>query len=536
MGALFRLLHAAYVLTREGVVSLLAPPDPPPMGRLALRIARWVERPDAARQSGAARLAKVLDRLGPSYIKLGQFLATRPDIVGPVVAQELTLLQDSMPPFSIREAKTTIRETLDADADVLFEELSPPLAAASIAQVHRAGIAMPATGGVAPDADFELPALAGRKQVAVKILRPGVEQRFARDLESFYLAARLAERLVPKLRRLRPVAVVDTLARTVELEMDLRLEAAALSEMAENVADDDGFRVPLVDWRRSGRRVLTLDWVDGIKLSNAQALREAGVDLPALAQNIIQSFLRHALRDGFFHADMHQGNLFVDTEGRLVAVDCGIMGRLGVEERRFLAEILYGFIRRDYRRVAEVHFEAGYVPAGQDVDMFAQALRAIGEPLQGNAAKDISMARLLTQLFEVTELFDMHTQPQLILLQKTMVVVEGVARSFDPDLNMWTTAEPVVRGWIVEHLGPSARLGQAGEGIKAIGRLVNELPALADRAESFSKELGRMSRDGVRLDAATVEALAAARARHGRSTRTALWVIAILLGLIYLAI
>jgi len=510
-GAFFRLLRAGHVMLREGVVTLLAPPDPPAGARLILRAAAMMERSGARQTEGAARLTRALEKLGPSYVKLGQFLATRPDIVGPAVAAELTPLQDRLPAFSMDAAQSAIEDALDQPLAQVYQSFSDPVAAASIAQVHRAVIV--------DDVGTE-------RTVAVKILRPDVESRFARDVECFYLAARSVERFMPRTRRLRPIAVVDTLARSVELEMDLRLEAAALSEMAENTADDPGFHVPGVDWTRSARRVLTLDWVDGIKLSDLDGLEKAGIDFVATSRNIIQSFLRHALRDGFFHADMHQGNLFIDDTGRLVAVDFGIMGRLSPKERRFLAEILYGFITRNYRRVAEVHFEAGYVPADQDVEMFAQALRAIGEPLQGHAAKDISMARLLTQLFEVTELFNMHTQPQLILLQKTMVVVEGVARSLDPDLNMWTTADPVVRAWIERHLGPAGQLEKAGDGISAIGRLVNELPDLADRAGRLSADMAQMADTGLKLDPETISAIGRAEARQTRWGRIALWVIA----------
>jgi ubiquinone biosynthesis protein len=254
------------------------------------------------------------------------------------------------------------------------------------------------------------------------------------------------------------VEVTRTLEQTTKIEMDLRLEAAALSEIAENTAADPGFRVPSVDWERTGRDVLTMEWIDGVKMSDVEGLREAGHDLERLAANLIQSFLRHTLRDGFFHADMHPGNLFVEADGTIVAVDLGITGRLGKKERRFLAEILYGFITRDYRRVAEVHFEAGYVPRIHNVAAFAQAIRAIGEPIHGQPAETISMARLLTLLFEVTELFDMMTRPELLMLQKTMVVVEGVARTLDPAFNMWKTAEPVVGAWIRDNLGPRGQV------------------------------------------------------------------------------
>jgi ubiquinone biosynthesis protein len=313
----------------------------------------------------------------------------------------------------------------------------------------------------------------------------------------------------------------------VAIEMDLRLEAAALSEMAELTAGDDGFRVPKVEWALTARDVLTMEWIDGIKLSDTAALVAAGHDLKTLARRLMQAFLRQALRDGFFHADMHQGNFFVDAAGNIVAVDFGIMGRLGPKERRFLAEILYGFITRDYRRVAEVHFEAGYVPRTHAVDDFAQAIRAIGEPIHGQSARDISMARLLTLLFEITEIFDMQTRSELLLLQKTMVVVEGVSRSLDPDFDMWAVSEPVIRDWMERNLGPVGKLEQVAGGLQSLGRLAGELPALAERAERLSREFDQMGERGIRLDPETIAEIGKAEAREGRWGRVALWVIAV---------
>ncbi len=251
--------------------------------------------------------------------------------------------------------------------------------------------------------------------------------------------------------------------------------------------------MPKVDWERTARRVLTLDWIEGIKLTDMAAIEAAGLDRRALGLNVIRSFLKHSIRDGFFHADMHQGNLFVDPrDGALIAVDFGIMGRIGPKERRFLAEILYGFITKNYRRIAEVHFEAGYVPSTQDVAAFAQALRAVGEPIMGLPAAEISMARLLTQLFEITELFEMRMRPELLLLQKTMVVVEGVARSLDPNLNMWIAAEPVVRAWIEEQLGPGAQLREAVANMAALAAALRQAPQLIEKsariAEALSEE------------------------------------------------
>ena len=485
---------AAYdaLLTPEQVKQL------PFAARLGLSIARFgTQKPD---KTGEMAVAAALSSLGPSYIKLGQFLATRPDLVGPKRAFELKSLQDRLPPFPTDIAKQTIRENLGADVNQLFAEFGPPVAAASIAQVHKA---------MSPDG----------RELAVKVLRPGVAKRFAADTDSFYFAARLMERFSAEGRRLRPVAAVKMLDQSMKQELDLRMEASALSEMAGNTKNDPGFRVPKVDWARTGREVLTTEWIDGTPISDIDALRAQGFDLPKLGDTVIQSFLRHAIRDGFFHADMHQGNLFIDRSGNLVAVDFGIVGRLGPKESMFLAEILYGFITRDYMRVSEVHFEAGYVPPDQDPAIFAQAIRAIGEPIMDRAASEISMARLLTQLFEVTAQFNMQTQPQLLLLQKTMVVVEGVARTLNPDLNMWVTAEPVVRGWIERKLGPAGKIEEAAG---SFGRMFVGLPALLEDAKRGAEMLSDMTNGGgLRLDAETTELLARAQARNSRWTR--LW-------------
>jgi len=325
--------------------------------------------------------------------------------------------------------------------------------------------------------------------------------------------------------------VVDTLKATTELEMDLRLEAAAMSEMAENIVGDralesGNLRIPTVDWRRTAQRVLTVEWIDGIPIADKARLEADGHDLRALGLTVLRSFLRHAMRDGFFHADMHQGNLLVDKAGNVVAVDFGIMGRLGAKERRFLAEILHGLINRDYRRAAEVHFWAGYVPPHHPVEVFAQALRAIGEPIHGRTAEEISMADLLGQLFAYTEVFDMETRPELINLQKTMVVVEGVARSLDPTLNIWTAAEPIAREWMEANLGAAGVLKEAREGAGEVGKLASQLPALLADAERLLGAMGEMARSGIRLDQASITRLAAEEARRSRSGRVALWVAA----------
>jgi ubiquinone biosynthesis protein len=479
-----RLLKAVFIMARHNA---LLPPErsaelPAPV-RAVLKLAQIGKTEKYDTQ--ASRLTTALASLGPSYIKLGQFLATRPDVIGFDRALELKALQDRLPPFSMAEARAIIQAELGAPVEELFTRFDEPMAAASVAQVHRA---------TTPEG----------RDVAVKILRPGIEKRFARDISSFGLAARILERFSKLGRRLRPIAGVKTLEESMNLELDLRMEASALSEIAENTKDDPGFRLPKVDWQRTAKRVLTTEWIDGLPLSDVEGIRAQGHNMSALGDTVIQCFLRQSIRDGFFHADMHQGNLMVDRAGKLVVLDFGITGRINSKEQMFLAEILFGFITRNYRRIAEVHFEAGYVPETEDVETFAQALRSIGEPILDLPADKISMARLLTQLFDVTEQFKMVTQTRLILLQKTMVVVEGVARTLNPNLNMWVTAEPVVRQWIERKLGPLGKLEEAGHAAGAFGRMALRLPDMLDEAQKATRMLSNMAEGGgLKLDAAT---------------------------------
>jgi ubiquinone biosynthesis protein len=452
-----RLARAGFVFAREGTFIDVDPVLLPPVARLPLALANLVAKRNV---HGLTGLSRAIDRLGPSYVKMGQFLSTRPDIVGAKVALELERLQDRVAPMNRQTAIAIIEKAFGAKIDTLFESFGEPVAAASIAQVHRATVRT----------------AEGVKPVAVKVLRAGIERRFARDLADMFFAARLAERMAAEMRRLRLVQVVETLARSVRMEMDFRLEAAAASEFAENSRDDPDIRAPAIDWDRTTREVMTMEWVEGVPLADPERLAGLGYDPRALARALIQTFLRTALRDGFFHADMHQGNFFVDETGRIVAVDFGIMGRLGRKERRFLAEILFGFIRRDYQRVAEVHFEAGYVPHVHKVGDFAQAIRAIGEPIHSRTADQISMAKLLTLLFDITALFDMTTRVELVMLQKTMVVVEGVARKLDPQLNMWSTSEPIVGAWIAENLGPRGLMEDAGRNLASAAAFLAEAP------------------------------------------------------------
>ena len=462
---IWRLGRVGATFARTGALKrILQQLEAPPSAHLALRLLTTPISPFGLEgDPETPAIPRALTALGPAYGKFGQILSTRPDIVGPEIARDLRILQDRLPPFPMEQARATIESELGMPLEAAFSEFEPPVAAASIAQVHPA-----------------VEALEGRK-VAVKVLRPGVEKRFRVDIDSFYFIARTLETLLPSTRRLRPTAVVEHFEGVVLAEMDLRLEAASASEFHDNTRDDPLFRVPEIRWDLSGRRVMTMEWVEGAPMGDTEALSALGVDVTRLAERILQTFLDHALRDGFFHADMHQGNLKVRRDGAILALDFGIMGRIDPLTRRYYAEILYGFLRRDYRRIAEVHFEAGYVPPDQDVDLFAQALRSIGEPIFGQDVSRISMARLLAHLFEVTERFGMRTRTELILLQRTMVVVEGVARSLDPNTNIWKAARPVVESWMRENLGPKAVARDLRDAAVVLARYAPRLPGIAEK-------------------------------------------------------
>ncbi|NQW13411.1 MAG: 2-polyprenylphenol 6-hydroxylase [Rhodobacter sp.] len=462
----WRLIRTGATFERTGAMKLaLEALDAPPALRIAARIMGWPFKWLGLRgDPSQPPVLRALTALGPAYIKFGQILSTRPDVVGDELANQLRVLQDKLPPFSMEAARRTVESELGKPVDELFSTFSEPVAAASIAQVHRATIRE--TG----------------RDVAIKILRPNIERDFRRDIDAFYFAASVIEFLSPSSRRLHPNAVITHFDGVVQGELDLRMETAAAAEFAATTKDDKGFTVPTLNWELSARRVMTLDWAEGLPLGETQALAAAGHDLKALGTTVIQMFLRHALRDGYFHADMHQGNLKVAANGDLIALDFGIMGRIDAYSRRVYAEILMGFIQKDYRKVAEVHFEAGYVPADQDVDEFAQALRSVGEPIFGADASKISMARLLAHLFDVTERFGMETRVELILLQRTMVVVEGVARSLNPGLNMWEVAHPIVEQYILDNVGPRALARDLWATVQVLSRFGPKLPQMAEKA------------------------------------------------------
>ncbi len=431
---------------------------PPPVRRLA-RIARFGARIPPSPDYAAALVA-----IGPAAIKLGQALSTRPDLVGERAAENLSQLQDDLPPAPFRLIKQTIEQSFGAPLESLYPEFDEtPVGAASIAQVHRAVT----TEG---------------RDVAVKVLRPGIEEELSKAIETYEWAAAHVERYGDEVRRLRPRQVVAQFKQWTAREIDLQREAASASELRENMIAEPGYYVPDIDWRRTARRVLTMEWLDGIKLNDREALIAAGQDCKALAATLVRAFLRQAVVDGFFHADLHHGNLFALADGRIAAIDFGIMGRVDRRARVWLAEILYGLITGDYRRVAEIHFEAQYVPPHHNVEEFATALRAAGEPIRGLPVKEISVGRMLESLFTITRDFDMPTQPHLLLLQKSMVMEEGVATALDPDINMWETAEPFLKEWIRSELGPEAYYADR---IIEVVRAVKKLPELIDRIDQY---------------------------------------------------
>ena len=412
------------------------------------------------------KLSKTLESMGTTFIKLGQFLATRPDIIGESLSKELESLQDRLPPFSQNQAKKIIEADLGINTYNSIIDLSEPVAAASIAQVHKAKID---DNGIIKD-------------VAIKILRPDIKKIFNDEIDAIMLFAFLVESLIKKTKRLKLVEVVFLLKEITNLEMDLRFEAAAANEYAENTKNDIGFNVPKIYWNYTSENVMTLDWVEGISIRETDELSKRDVNTKKLAEDIIQNFLRHAVRDGFFHADMHQGNILIDNNGHIVPIDFGIMGRLDKMSKRFLAEILFGFIQRDYKKVAEVHLIAGLVPKDVPINDLAQALRSIGEPIFGQAVKDISGGKLLKQLFDVTEKFNMQTQPQLLMLQKTMVVVEGVARKLNPETNIWTTSKPILENWLKETKNPMTTINETINSTSEVIKRLPEFPEIMDKA------------------------------------------------------
>ncbi len=463
---LFRLARKIALSDAINVVSKIH--EPPLIIRIVLKILSISfsnQKTKFPNVSDEEKLCKSIEGMGTTFIKLGQFLATRPDIISEKLSKQLEKLQDKVPPFSTEEAKHILKSEL-GDMYNSILNLSDPIAAASIAQVHKAQINDNGT----------------IKDIAIKILRPDIKKKFNEEIEALMLLAYIIENIVTKTKRLKLMEVVFLLKEITNHEMDLRFEAAAANEFLENTKNDVGFHVPKIYWNFTSEKVLTLDWVDGISIREKNILQNKGINIRNIASDIIQHFLRHAVRDGFFHADMHQGNLLIDDSGRIVTIDFGIMGRLDKINRKFLAEILYGFIVRDYKKVADVHIIAGLVPKNVNVDELAQALRSIGEPIFGQSVKDISGGKLLKQLFDITEKFNMQTQPQLLLLQKTMVVVEGVARKLNPETNIWETSKPVLEKWLKETKDPISNFTDTLKNSAEVLKKLPELPKIMDKA------------------------------------------------------
>jgi ubiquinone biosynthesis protein len=494
------LAKIALTLARHDALFALQSLQLPKPALLILRILR--RRSDA---SSGERLSQALQRLGPSFIKLGQALSTRPDLVGEAIAKDLAQLQDNMPVIAGDYARRTIESQLNAPLDTLYTSFEEtPIAAASIAQVH---FAVTVEG----------------KHVAVKILRPDIEQRFTRDVELFQWIAEIVERRIPRSRRLKPVEMIRTFAETVRIELDLRMEAAAAEELKANSADDPDFYVPAIDWPRTARRVLTLERIDGIRISDLDAIREAGIDLNATMEKAAKAFFNQVFRDGFFHADMHPGNLFVLRDGRLAPVDFGIMGRINRTDQLALARILYAFLQGDYMTVATVHREVGWIPPHVSVENFAQAARAVGAPIFGRALNEISVGSLLGQLLAMSSNFEMIAQPQLFLLQKTMITAEGVGRMLNPNINMWKLSEPLIKQWAEANFSRRARLKQ----------LASELPELIQDAprvlRSFREFIERTNETGFPISSPAMETADNHRRREHRSLLRLGWVIVALL-------
>ena len=440
--------------------------------KLFFRIFSFFLAPFTSNQGGinvsdGIRISSALNELGPSFIKLGQLISTRPDIVGNEIAEDMAMLRDNLPPFSRNEAVNIIEEQFGENIDCIFKTFGKPIAAASIAQVHFAEI------------------IEGEKitPVAVKILRPNIIETIDEEMSRLNWLTGFLENF-SELKRLQLNSVIQKAKEIIRFELDLRYEAAAASELKENTKNDQSFYVPKIYWDRVTKKVLTIERINAIPADKIQLLKDDNIDLVKVADRLITNFLRQAIRDGYFHADLHQGNLFIGKNNNLIAVDFGIMGRLDKKNRRFLAEIIFGFINQDYLKIAKIHKEAGLIDDDQSVDDFSQALRSIGEPIINQKAKDISMGRVLVQLFDITKQFNMSLQPQLLLLQKTMIIIEGVARKFDPEINFWKVSKPEIEIWIKDELGPLTKLKETAEVLETLARKVPDIPDFLVRAES----------------------------------------------------
>lgn len=458
-GQIMRLIYINWTLLRHGLDELILATH---LFR-PLRFLRWFMwwRILRNRSLGrGVRIRRTLEDLGPIFVKFGQILSTRRDLLPDDIADELARLQDRVPPFAGEQAIAILEKSYGKPLSEVFAEFDPqPLASASVAQVHAAR-------------------LLDGTEVVVKVLRPDIEPVIRRDIGLLYIIAGNLQRFWSEGRRLRPVEVVQEFERTILDELDLLREAASAAQIRRNFADTDLLYVPEVYWPYCQRNAMVMERISGIPIGNIEAIRETGIDLKKLAAHGVEIFFTQVFRHNFFHADMHPGNIFVSPKGQYIAVDFGIVGTLSREDQRYLAENFLAFFRRDYHRVAEVHVESGWVPADTRVDEFEAAIRTVCEPIFERPLADISFGHLLLRLFQTARRFNMEVQPQLVLLQKTLLNIEGLGRQLYPELDLWQTAKPFLERWMSEQIGTRAFLNRIKENVPQWGEKLPELPSL----------------------------------------------------------
>ncbi len=498
-GQLARIVHINMVLVRHGLDEVILATHLLRPVRFLLYLAPW-NWFRGRRAPRGARIRRALEDLGPIFVKFGQILSTRRDLLPDDIADELARLQDRVPPFPGDQARLLVEKAFGQKIEAVLADFDEqPLASASIAQVHTAR-------------------LHSGEAVVVKVVRPGIERVIRRDLALMYYVASLAERYWREARRLRPCDVVREFEKTLFDELDLLREAANASQLRRNFLDSDLLYVPEVYWPLCRRNVMVMERISGAPISDTGQLRAQGIDLKLLAERGVEIFFTQVFRDNFFHADMHPGNIFVATDGRYLAVDFGIMGTLSPTDQRYLAENFLAFFRRDYRRVAELHVESEWVPRGTRVDEFESAIRTVCEPIFEKPLKEISFGQLLLRLFQTARRFNMEVQPQLVLLQKTLLNIEGLGRQLYPDLDLWQTAKPFLERWMSEQVGPRAFLRNLRENVPQWTETLPELPQLLHktlrqaeegrlRVEWTSEELGRLRRELRAANRRTVQAV-----------------------------
>jgi len=462
--ALLRLPTIGWHLGRAGVLGQMAQISLLPTWLCySCRVIDRLVRSSRAKNDAGAALCQALVRLGPGFIKFGQALSTRADLIGPEMAKALSMLQDRLPPFSPARARKQVEEESGIAVDAIFSEFDDAaVAAASIAQVHRARL------------------IDGRP-VAVKLLRPHIEEQMQSDTALFYSLAQVLQWLAPGIRRLHLVEAVAQFRQLSEIELDLRLEAAAGGRLADNMRNDEGIYIPWIDLEHSSRRMLIVEWIDGIRIDDVAALENAGHDISKVTAFAARSFFNQVFRDGFFHADMHPGNIFVRNDGILVPVDFGIMGYLDFTDRLFLARLLNAMLTRDYDMVAKLHRDAGMLPDSISLHQFAQSIRAVADPVMDKPIGAVSLGTVLGQILQIANRFEIEVQTQFTLLQKTMVMAEGVARQLNPNADMWQLARPLAEDWMRSEAGMTQRAGAIFDDITAA---LHRLPRLIDALET----------------------------------------------------